>query len=126
MHRLGKKSPNTGRNAKPRPLKLILENVNVRDSVFAHTKYLKDKAEWKGVSIVPDLTKMQQTLSKSRRKELLELAETKNAELTQEEKDNETEYKVVGHYGHGNLRMIKTFQYYAESSHDEDYSEKRG
>ena len=69
---------------------------------------------------------MQQTLSKSRRKELLELAETKNAELTQEEKDNETEYKVVGHYGHGNLRMIKTFQYYAESSHDEDYSEKRG
>ena len=124
MHRLGKISANGGSNNKPRPLKIILENQQMRDKVFSHTKNLKGKTEWKRVSIVPDLTKTQQALAKSRRKELLELAAKNNSELTQVEIDNETEYKVIGHYGHGNLRMIKTFQYYAETSDEEEGQEE--
>ena len=120
LQRLGKANENKQSNSKPRPLKLIMQNNNMKDKVFAHAKNLKDKHEWKGIAIGPDLTKTQQTIALSQRKELLDLANQKNGELTEEEIDNGIEYKVVGHYGHGNLRMIKTFQYYTEPREEEE------
>ena len=92
---------------KPRPLRIILENNIIRNNILTNAKNLKGKHSWKGISIVPDMTKMQQNLSKLHRDKLLMDAQKRNRELGLDNIDNGVEYKVIGHYALGTLRMVK-------------------
>ena len=82
--------------------------MEVRNQIFSAAKNLKGNTKWKNVSIAPDLTKIQQKLGKKKREELLSLANTKNSERNQRDIDNGYEYKVIGNYGQGTLRMVKS------------------
>ena len=92
--------------SKPRPMIVSFESNIIRDKVLESCKNLKGKEKWKGISIVPDLTKIQQNLSKQSRKKLSDEANKKNAARTDAEKKT-IEWKVIGHYGLGNLRLGK-------------------
>ena len=101
--RLGK-IPNP---AKPRPMKVIFRYTAIREQVFIAVANLKGIERWKNISITPDLTKAQMQLSKTKRNALLQLAKTRNELRTEEDIASGVEFKVVGHYGHGNLRIHK-------------------
>ena len=114
IRRLGKFN---AESAIPRPLQISFNTTLIRDIVLQCCKKLKGKEEWEGVSVVPDLTKTQQKLSKTMRSELQKEAEKKN----NDRKDNETDkfvFKVRGHYGLGNLRVAKIYL------HPEEYDEE--
>ena len=91
---------------KPRPVKVSFSTCTIRDIVLSCCKNLKGKSEWNGVSIVPDLTKIQQKLSVAKRARLLKEADEKNNGRNSDEV-NKFQYKVLGHYGLGNLRILK-------------------
>ena len=91
---------------KSRPLKVSFDNSFIRDRVLDCCKNLKEKEEWQGISIVPDLTKIQQDLSKQTRAKLKQKANEKNDNRADDEIDT-FEWKVVGHYGLGNLRLAR-------------------
>ena len=93
---------------KMRPMRITFRNTEVRNQIFSAAKNLKGNTKWKNVSIAPDLTKIQQKLGKKKREELLSLASTKNSERNQRDIDNGYEYKVIGNYGQGTLRMVKS------------------
>ena len=93
---------------KMRPMRITFRNMEVRNQIFSAAKNLKGNTKWKNVSIAPDLTKIQQKLGKKKREELLSLASTKNSERNQRDIDNGYEYKVIGNYGQGTLRMVKS------------------
>lgn len=118
LFRIGTKQENVETN-KPRPLRITLDNNIMRNNILKHAKNLKGKDTWKGISIVPDMTKMQQNLSKLQRHKLLMDAQKRNRELGQDDIDNGVEYKVIGHYGLGTLRVIKTFKNLTGYSNDE-------
>ena len=101
--RLGKIDTN---RTTPRPLRITFANTIIRDRVLACCKNLKGKDEWVGVSIVPDLTKVQQKLSNAKRAELQKEADKRNRERDRED-TNKFEFKVMGNYGFGNLRVGK-------------------
>ena len=101
--RLGKYNADS---RKPRPVKLSFNTSVIRDIVLTCCKHLKGKTEWNGVSIVPDLTKVQQRLSEAKRASLLKDAEEKNNGRKGDE-INQFRYRVLGHYGLGNLRIVK-------------------
>lgn len=104
-YRLGRLNPMA---EKPRPLKIELGSFIIRDQVFLHAKNLKGNKKWQKISIVPDLTKTQLCTAKAKRKELLASATKKNNELSSEDEENEVEWKVLGNYSLGNLRLQKT------------------
>ena len=91
---------------KPRPLKISFNTTVIRDVFLSCCKHLKGKEEWNRVSIVPDLTKVQQKLSKEKRAALQKDANKKNADRKEDQK-NKFEFKVHGNYGLGNLRIVK-------------------
>ena len=95
-------------SAKPRPLQISFKTSIVRGVVLSCCKKLKGKEEWQGVSVVPDLTKTQQRLSKTMRAELLKEAEKKNNDRKDSVIDK-FEFAVRGHYGIGNLRIAKIY-----------------
>ena len=101
LRRLGKYVANADR---PRPLKVTFSNNYIRDEVLGCCKNLKGKAQWNGVTIVPDLTKVQQGLAKKKRTELQMEMNKKNNERNDNEK-TQFEYKLFGNYGLGNLRI---------------------
>ena len=103
VQRLGKFNPDA---EKPRPLKISFSSNVVRDIVLTSCKHLKGQEEWNGVSVVPDLTKVQQRLSKIRRADLQKEADKMNGKRKEDETDK-FHYKVLGHYGLGNLRVVK-------------------
>ena len=107
--RLGKRSTSGDIPPKIRPLKVTFQTNAFRDHVLANCKNLKHMEEWNDVSIVADLTKTQQRLSKSMRKSLQEEAVKNNSERSSEEIENGAEWKVIGHYGNGNLRLVKQY-----------------
>ena len=59
LFRIGTKQENVETN-KPRPLRITLDNNIMRNNILKHANNLKGKGTWKGISIVPDITKMQQ------------------------------------------------------------------
>lgn len=101
MYRLGKEDA-----PKPRPMVVSFDNNMLRDKVLESCRNLKGKEKWKRVSVVPDLTKMQQKMAKQMRKKLSEESSKKNGARTEEEIKT-IEWKVIGHYGLGNLRLSK-------------------
>ena len=103
IYRLGKYNANS---PSPRPLKISFSTAIIRDIVLSCCKHLKGKVEWEGISIVPDLTKVQQHLSKLERTDLQKDADKKNNDRKDTEISN-FQYKVLGHYGLGNLRIAK-------------------
>ena len=54
----------------------------------------------------PDITRVQQDLSKQTRAKLIQEANEKNENRSDEE-INTYEWKVIGHYGTGNLRLAR-------------------
>ena len=111
--RIGKKGSSD--NNRPRPLRITLKNNMIQNSILTNANKLKEKRDWKGISIVPDLTKVQQKLGKSQREKLLSDAQEMNQELSDQDIDEGVEFRVVGHYGLGNLRIQKTFRRPANS-----------
>ena len=101
--RLGRYNENS---ASPRPLKVSFSKSLIRDIVLSCCKHLKGKSEWQGVSVTPDLTKVQQKLSKAKRVGLQKDSDKKNNDRKDHEV-NTFQYKVLGHYGLGNLRIAK-------------------
>merc|ERR1712243_143800 len=101
---------------KPRPLLISFNNSIIRDMVLYSCKNLKGQDEWSGESIVPDLTKTQQKLSKSMRIELQKEVDKKNNNRKESEIE-QFEFGVRGHYGLGNLRIVKT---HLQPADDED------
>ena len=100
-------SSDNGQQQKVRPIKISFQDNAFRDLVLRSCKNIKDIDDWKGISIVPDLTKVQQRLSKTNRKKLQEKADKNNAERSPDEIQKGTVWKVTGHYGNGNLRLTK-------------------
>ena len=103
LYRLGK-TPN---NDKPRPLKIIFRNNEIKNEVFSAVKHLKGNPKWRKVNICCDLTKKQLALGKEKRAALLLEAQTKNDERTADDIDKGIEWKVYGNYGRCNLRLQK-------------------
>ena len=104
---------------KPRPLQISFNNFTIRDIVLTCCKNLKGKEEWNGVSVVPDLTKTQQKLSKIMRNDLHKEARKKNDDRKESE-INKFEFVVRGHYGLGNLRVIKIYLQQEDYEEEED------
>lgn len=107
LKRLGKKTVNQS-DCKPRPLCVKLKNTTMRNMVFANANKLNGNEKWKGISIVPDLTKLQHKIARARRIELLEEASKRNRDLKIYKRDDNIEWQVKGHYGLGNLRLHKS------------------
>ena len=99
---------------KIRPLKVMLNNTDVKNQILSAAKNLKGKKRWKKVSIASDLTKTQQQLAKKKREELATLAAKKNSERSTDEIDQGVKYKMVGNYGRYNLRMIRVVTHSAD------------
>ena len=103
--RLGKRSTTA---QQCRPLKVTFESSTIRDDILINCHHLKDNDLWEGISITPDLTKMQQKTCKEKRLGMIEEAAKKNSELSEADTGNGIKYKVVGHYNAGTLKIIKT------------------
>ena len=101
LRRLGKFNATA---EKPRPLKVTFSSHYIREQVLSCCKNLKGKEQWKGVTIVPDLTKVQQRLAKKKRAELQTEINKKNNDRNANE-TQQFEYKLFGNYGFGNLRI---------------------
>ena len=104
FYRLGK-NPNA---ENPRPLKVEFKHSGIIDEIFGAAKNLKGLTKWNKVSIAPDKTKKQQELGKATREKLLQEATTKNNNRSPADVDNGVEYKVLGNYSFGNLRVQRT------------------
>ena len=101
--RLGKPGPD-----KTRPLRVTFRTAHFRDEVLLNRKHLQDIQDWDDISIAADLTKLQQSMNKKKRNEMLVEANSNNAKLTEDEKNQGVEWKVFGSYINGNLRVVKT------------------
>ena len=92
----------------PRPLKLMFNHSGIKEQIFAAAKNLKGLEKWKHVSIASDLTKKQQELGKLKREEFLQEAIDKNNKRSDADINEGVEYKVMGSYGLGTLRVQRT------------------
>ena len=88
--------------ARPRPLLVGLRTVELKDQVFASAKNLKGSSNFSRISIVPDLTRQQRNEDKA----LMDEAELKNSEMTEEEALN-WEYRCAGLRGERTLIRSK-------------------
>lgn len=95
---------------KIRPLRVTFRSAEFRERVLMLRRNLKDHESWTDISIAPDLTKIQQNLSKRKRNEMIVKAAANNSKLSDEEKQNGIEWKVLGSYMSGNLRLAKVTQ----------------
>ena len=86
-YRLGKQSEPS---ARPRPLVIKLSSVEEKIEVQRSLRKLKGKIEWKGVSIRPDLTKMQNQEEKQAFEDLCQEMKIKN-----ENHHGEGKWKIV-------------------------------
>ena len=112
--RLGEK-----KDGKPRPLQLGFKNRDAKDKIMENTKKLADMdAEWKAISVVHDLTKMQ----REEEAEMYNEAEEKNTKMSDEEKKNWL-FKVVG--GRGNRRIIKEKRSEEEQGENQEAGQDR-
>ena len=88
--------------AKPRPLLVGLRTSELREQVFAGARNLKESRIFSKISIAPDLTKQQ----RNEDKELMDEADRKNSEMTEEEALN-WEFRCIGRRGQRTLSRFK-------------------
>ena len=92
----------------PRPLKVVLRRRDDRDLVLSNVHKLNrcDMDEWRKVTVVSDLTKMQRNDEADLRK----LTASKNLDLTQEQIDKGEAWKVVGKRGNKRIQLVRLYR----------------
>ena len=101
--REGEKSDN-----KSRPLKVVMRRKEDRDTVLANAYKLSKCSEeqWRKVSVVSDLTKMQ----RQDEVDLRNQASSKNLERSQEQIDKGEAWKVLGKRGNKRIQLLQLFK----------------
>jgi hypothetical protein len=98
LYRAGKRGP------KPRTLIVKFREEKQKEKVLANAKNLKNKVEFKGIALAPDLTKKQREMDKQRGSELGVEAMRLNSHMTEDQK-KEGSWLVVER--HEKQRLIK-------------------
>ena len=98
LYRAGKRGP------RPRTLIVKFKDEKQKNKVLDNAKNLKNKEEFKGIALAPDLTKKQREMDKQRGTELGEEADRLNSQMTEDQK-KEGSWVVVGRYE--KRRLIK-------------------
>ena len=98
LYRAGK------RGLRPRTLVVKFKEEKQKKKVLDNAKNLKNKAEFKGIALAPDLTKKQREMDKQRGTEMGEEADRLNSHMTEDQK-KEGSWVVVGR--HEKRRLIK-------------------
>ena len=92
----------------PRPLKVVLRRKEDRDITLANAHKLNScqQEEWRRVTVVSDLTRMQRSEEVDMRK----LAASKNLDLAREDIDKGEAWKVVGKRGAKRIQLVKLYR----------------
>jgi hypothetical protein len=98
LYRAGKRGP------RPRTLIVKFKDEKQKKKVLDNAKNLKNKEEFKGIALAPDLTKKQREMDKQRGTEMGEEADRLNSHMTEDQK-KEVKWVVVGR--HEKRRLIK-------------------
>ena len=100
-YRAGKKME----GERPRPMVIMVEDDETRESIMANARKLSGKDEWKRVFVSPDLTWRQREELKKEEKKLQDDAERRTEELKKEEKEGK--YVVVGQRGRRWVKWVR-------------------